>query len=89
MFEELLKRLPDIELDGDPQLLRSHFIDGVKSMPVSYTPEVREGGGSSSSVSSPMRILKPDWSPRLCVLTRSERNVGLLIGAIGSNPARR
>jgi hypothetical protein len=39
MFEELLKRLPDIGLDGDPRLLRSHSIDGVKAMPVSYTPE--------------------------------------------------
>jgi hypothetical protein len=40
MFEELLKRLPDIDLDDDPELLRSHFIDGVKAMPVSYAPEV-------------------------------------------------
>jgi cholest-4-en-3-one 26-monooxygenase len=39
MFEELLKRLPDIALDGEPKLLRSHFIDGVKSMPVVFTPE--------------------------------------------------
>ena len=39
MFEELLKRLPDIALDGQPKLLRSHFIDGVKSMPVAFTPE--------------------------------------------------
>jgi cholest-4-en-3-one 26-monooxygenase len=39
MFEELLKRLPDIALGGEPKLLRSHFIDGVKSMPVVFTPE--------------------------------------------------
>jgi cytochrome P450 len=38
MFEELLARLPDLELAGEPKLLRSHFIDGVKSMPVSFTP---------------------------------------------------
>jgi hypothetical protein len=38
MFEELLKRLPDIELDGDPKLLWSHSIDDVKAMPVSDTP---------------------------------------------------
>ena len=36
MFEELLKRLPDIELAAEPKLLRSHFIDGVKSMPVTF-----------------------------------------------------
>ena len=39
MFEELLRRLPDIEHNGPPRMLRSHFIDGVKSMPVRFTPE--------------------------------------------------
>jgi cytochrome P450 len=38
IFEHLLRRLPDIELDGEPSYLRSHFIDGVKSMPVRFTP---------------------------------------------------
>jgi cholest-4-en-3-one 26-monooxygenase len=38
MFEELLSRLPDIELDGEPQRLRSYFINGIKRMPVRYTP---------------------------------------------------
>ncbi len=37
MFEELLQRLPDIELESEPRLLRSHFIDGVKSMPVRFS----------------------------------------------------
>ena len=31
---EVVRRFPKIELDGDIQLLRSHFIDGVKHMPV-------------------------------------------------------
>ena len=39
IFEELLKRLPDIELAGTPRRLRSNFINGIKSMPVRYTPE--------------------------------------------------
>jgi cytochrome P450 len=39
MFEELLRRLPDIELAGDVAMLRSHFIDGIKSIPVKFTPE--------------------------------------------------
>lgn len=39
MFEELLRRLPDIELAGEVRMLRSHFIDGIKSIPVSFTPE--------------------------------------------------
>ena len=39
MFEEILKRLPDIRLDGDVSLLRSYFINGYKHMPVTFTPE--------------------------------------------------
>ncbi len=38
MFEELLARLPDIELDGEPERLRSYFINGIKRMPVRFTP---------------------------------------------------
>jgi cholest-4-en-3-one 26-monooxygenase len=38
MFEELLDRLPDIELAGDVQRLRSNFINGIKHMPVKFTP---------------------------------------------------
>jgi cytochrome P450 family 142 subfamily A polypeptide 1 len=40
MFEELLRRLPDIELAGDAPLpLRpSNFIVGIESMPVLFTP---------------------------------------------------
>jgi cholest-4-en-3-one 26-monooxygenase len=39
MFEELLRRLPDIELAGPIRRLRSNFINGIKSMPVRFTPE--------------------------------------------------
>jgi cholest-4-en-3-one 26-monooxygenase len=39
MVEEILKRLPDIRLDGDVSLLRSYFINGYKHMPVTFTPE--------------------------------------------------
>ena len=39
MFERLLARLPDIELNGPIRYLHSHFINGVKSMPVRFTPE--------------------------------------------------
>jgi cholest-4-en-3-one 26-monooxygenase len=38
MFEEILDRLPDIELAGDVQRLRSNFINGIKHMPVKFTP---------------------------------------------------
>jgi cholest-4-en-3-one 26-monooxygenase len=39
MFEELLGRLGDIELAGPLRRLRSNFINGIKSMPVRFTPE--------------------------------------------------
>jgi len=39
MFEELLTRLPDIQLAGPVSRLRSNFINGIKRMPVRFTPE--------------------------------------------------
>jgi cholest-4-en-3-one 26-monooxygenase len=39
MFEELLRRLPDIELDGPVRRLRSNFLNATKSMPVKFRPE--------------------------------------------------
>ena len=30
--------MPDIELAGDVQRLRSNFINGIKHMPVKFTP---------------------------------------------------
>jgi len=38
MFEELLRRLPDIAVSGEPEMLRSNFIHGIKRMPVEFTP---------------------------------------------------
>ena len=38
MFEELLRRLPDMELNGSPRRLRSNFINGLKEMQVRFTP---------------------------------------------------
>jgi cholest-4-en-3-one 26-monooxygenase len=39
MFEELLTRLPDMQLAGPVHRLRSNFINGIKRMPVRFTPE--------------------------------------------------
>ncbi len=33
MFDELLRRLPDIEVSGEPAMLQSNFIHGIKRMP--------------------------------------------------------
>ena len=38
MFEELLPRIPDMELDGEVRRLRSNFINGIKEIPVTFTP---------------------------------------------------
>jgi len=38
MLEEILERIPDVELAGEPERLRSNFINGIKSMPVRFEP---------------------------------------------------
>lgn len=38
MLRELYTRIPDLELDGAPEQLRSNFINGIKRMPVRFTP---------------------------------------------------
>jgi cytochrome P450 len=39
MFEELFRRFPDIQIDGSPERLRSNFINGIKHLPVTFSPE--------------------------------------------------
>ena len=43
MFEHLLDRMPDIRQDGEVQRLQSQFINGVKHIPVAFTPSARTG----------------------------------------------
>jgi cholest-4-en-3-one 26-monooxygenase len=43
MFEHLLDRLPDLHLAGEVQRLQSQFINGVKHLPVGFTPSARLG----------------------------------------------
>jgi cytochrome P450 len=38
MFDELLHRLPDIRISGEPDMLLSGFIHGIKRMPCRFTP---------------------------------------------------
>ncbi len=38
MFEELLTRLPDIEISSEPDMLQSSFINGIKRVQASFTP---------------------------------------------------
>jgi cholest-4-en-3-one 26-monooxygenase len=41
IFREVLERIPDMRMVGEPQMLRSNFIGGVKHLPVAYTPGAR------------------------------------------------
>ena len=41
MFREIFRRLPDLEITGEPARLASFFIHGIKHMPCAFTP----GGG--------------------------------------------
>jgi cholest-4-en-3-one 26-monooxygenase len=42
MFTELLRRMPDFELSGPVARLRSNFINGVKHLPISFSPSPAE-----------------------------------------------
>jgi cytochrome P450 len=38
MFRELFRRMPDIQATGEPDRLRSSFINGIKHLPATWTP---------------------------------------------------
>ncbi|HET7407518.1 MAG TPA: cytochrome P450, partial [Mycobacteriales bacterium] len=38
MFRELFRRMPDIHAAGEPDRLRSSFINGIKHLPAQWTP---------------------------------------------------
>ena len=38
IFRELLHKLPDIEMVGEPDYLQSNFINGIKHMTAEFTP---------------------------------------------------
>jgi len=41
IFKEIVTRIPDMQLAGQPELLRSNVLRGVKHMPVAFTPGPR------------------------------------------------
>jgi cholest-4-en-3-one 26-monooxygenase len=41
IFQEIARRMPDMQLAGEPARLRSNFIGGIKHMPVRWTPGKR------------------------------------------------
>ncbi len=44
MFEHLLDRMPDLAQAGPTERLRSNFINGIKHLPVSFTPGATSPG---------------------------------------------
>jgi cholest-4-en-3-one 26-monooxygenase len=38
LFDTIANRMPDIAQTGEPRMLRSAFINGIKELPVRYTP---------------------------------------------------
>ena len=42
MFQELARRMPDIELAGSATRLRMNLVDAIKHLPVTYTPSPAE-----------------------------------------------
>ena len=38
MFEEIFRVLPDLHITGEPEMLQSGFIHGIKRMPCAFTP---------------------------------------------------
>ena len=51
MFEELIRRMPDIQRAGPTQRLRSNFISGIKHLPVKFTPEKTAQTASKAATS--------------------------------------
>jgi cholest-4-en-3-one 26-monooxygenase len=41
IFEEVVERMGDLQLAGEPERLRSNFIGGIKHMPVTFSPGPR------------------------------------------------
>jgi cholest-4-en-3-one 26-monooxygenase len=52
MFAELIERIGDMKMTGEPDILRSNFIGGVKHMPVQFTPGTRRLAPSLTGAAS-------------------------------------
>ncbi|XP_060085281.1 steroid C26-monooxygenase-like [Ylistrum balloti] len=57
-FWELATRMPDISLAGPYLRLRSNFVNGIKSMPVNFTPGVKIGWDSADDDSGSWTLQK-------------------------------
>ncbi len=71
IFREILERIPDMQLAGDVEILRSNFIGGIKHMPVTYTPGAR----------SATRRPSPPSEPRIRVARHPDAGIGREAGS--------
>jgi cholest-4-en-3-one 26-monooxygenase len=42
IFREIIERMPDLRATGEPEILRSNFISGIKHLPVAFSPGPRK-----------------------------------------------
>lgn len=69
MFKELVTRLPDIQLDGEVERLRSNFTNGINHMPVRFSP------GKSVNVDASVTFYASNASrPQTCPFTGATAN---------------
>ena len=47
LFEGLMRRVPDVQFAGPITRMTSNFSNELQSMPVTFTPEKREGAASA------------------------------------------
>ncbi|MAZ90054.1 MAG: cytochrome [Cellvibrionaceae bacterium] len=64
MFTQLLTRIPDIQLDGPVDRLISNFTNGIKRMPVRFTPGKAIGDASSVPMYASHSEPKPMPAPQ-------------------------
>jgi cytochrome P450 len=42
ILSEIIGRMPDLRATGEPEILRSNFISGIKHLPVAFSPGPRK-----------------------------------------------
>ncbi|HEY6420036.1 MAG TPA: cytochrome P450 [Candidatus Binataceae bacterium] len=50
MVEEVMRRMPDLELAGPVERLRSNFVAGIKHMPVKFSPASASSGAAARAI---------------------------------------
>jgi cholest-4-en-3-one 26-monooxygenase len=48
MIEQVMRRMQDLELAGQPERLRSNFVAGIKHMPLRFTPSAVHARSASN-----------------------------------------